>query len=306
VIEVLNLRHAFGARQVLGGVSFHVPPGSVAGLVGPNAAGKTTLMRAVAGLLEPDGGRVRVGSELCREPGEGPRTIAAGVRRTVGYLPERTTPYPDLLSWEYLDLFAEIAGHTPPERQRRVAAGLAAMGLASRGETPTRELSKGLRQRLALAAVLMHDPPVLVLDEPTDGLDPASRALFLREVRALADGGRAVLLSSHVLPDVEEVADQVLILVDGKLSRDAAAPAGQRFSIRVRGDQALAARLLQARAEVEAVTAQDAVLVVRLRPGEADAAAAAAALVQAGFALVELRRDEESLGQRFARAVGEH
>jgi ABC-2 type transport system ATP-binding protein len=292
MIEVLNLRHAFDGREVLGGVSFHVPPGSVAGLVGPNAAGKTTLMRAVAGLLDPQGGRIRLAE-----------SAVVDVRRTVGYLPERTSLYPDLLAWEYLDLFAEIAGHVPPERQRRVEAGLGAMGLGSRGQTPTRELSKGLRQRLALAAVLMHDPQVLVLDEPTDGLDPASRALFLREVRALADGGRAVLLSSHVLPDVEEVADQVLILVGGRLSRDAAEPARPRFAIRVRGDQALAARLLQSRPEVEAVASEDGALLVQLRAGEADAAAAAAALVQSGFALVELRRDQESLGRRFARVV---
>ncbi len=296
MIEVINLRHAYGPKAVLEDVSFFVPPGSVAGLVGPNGAGKTTLMRAVVGMLEPAGGRVRVADRDARSDERGLRAVA-------GYLPERTVPYPDLLVWEYLDLFADIAGHEPKERSRRVGQAIEAAGLHGRADTPTRELSKGLRQRLCLQGALMHDPKALVLDEPTDGLDPASRDLFLREVRALADGGRAVLLSSHVLPEIEDVADDVLILVGGRLSDEGKAQEVPRFRVRVRGDRERARLVLRSRPEVQAVVEEDGALVVELFPGTEDASAAAAALVEAGVALVELRRETETLRRRFARAV---
>src|SRR5258705_6021649 len=131
-------------------------------------------MRAVATLLRPGAGVVRVGGCDTREEPE-------SVRWMVGFLPERTSLYPELTSWEYLDLFAEMAGHAREIRRRRVAEALARISLIDRRETPTRELSKGLRQRLALHATLMHDLGSLALDEPTDGLDPPSRQDALTE-----------------------------------------------------------------------------------------------------------------------------
>ncbi len=295
MIEVIELVHDYGRKRALDGVSLSVREGEVVGLIGPNGAGKTTLMRAIVTLLRPSQGRVRVGG--CDTRGEG-----AAVRKLVGYLPERAPLYADLRVWEHLDLFAEIAGHAPTERARRVGAALAQAGIEDRREALTRELSKGLGQRLALQAALLHDPRALVLDEPTDGLDPESRASVLAEVRRLADQGRAVLLSSHVLDEVEQIADRSVILVDGRVV-EGQAREGRYFSIRLRGDRTRARELLAARSEIEEIVADGESLLVRLSSGVPDAADAAGALVAAGFQLVELREEKESLRERFHRVV---
>jgi ABC-2 type transport system ATP-binding protein len=296
VIEVQGLSHSFGKRGVLFDVTCEVPAGSVVGLVGPNGAGKTTLMRCLVTLLAPTTGTVRVADLDVH-------SHQKQVRAAVGYLPERASPYPELLSWEYLDFFAEVAGHKAEERRRRVEASLAAAGIPDRANTATRELSKGLRQRLALQAVLMHDPQVLVLDEPTDGLDPESRDLMLRQVRDLANTGKAVLLSSHVLAEVEEVAGQVLILVDGRLSQQQSEGISRRFVIRLRGEPATAVEWIRRLPEVAAVTCEGEGLLVELAPAVPDAAAVIAALVAAQIPVVEVRQDKDTLRRRFARAV---
>jgi ABC-2 type transport system ATP-binding protein len=295
VIEVVELGHDYGRKRALDGVSLFVRAGEVVGLIGPNGAGKTTLMRAIVTLLRPSRGRVSVGG--CDTRGEG-----AAVRRLVGYLPERAPLYADLRVWEHLDLFAEIAGHALDERNRRIRAALAQAGIEDRRDALTRELSKGLGQRLALQAALLHDPRALVLDEPTDGLDPESRASVLAEVRRLADQGSAVLLSSHVLDEVEQIADRSVILVEGRVV-EAQAREGRYFSVRVRGDWARARELLDARDDVEEIVVEGESLLVRLASGVPDAAEAAGALVAAGFLLVELREEKESLRERFHRVV---
>jgi ABC-2 type transport system ATP-binding protein len=297
VIEVVELGHDYGRKRALDGVSLSVRAGEVVGLIGPNGAGKTTLMRAIVTLLRPSRGRVSVGGRDTR--GEG-----AEVRRLVGYLPERAPLYTDLRVWEHLDLFAEIAGHALDERNRRIQAALAQAGIEDRRDALTRELSKGLGQRLALQAALLHDPRALVLDEPTDGLDPESRASVLAEVRRLADQGSAVLLSSHVLDEVEQIADRSVILVDGRVA-ESQAREGRYFSLRVRGDHARARELLAARDDVEEIIVEGESLLVRLASGVPDAADAAGALVAAGFFLVELREEKESLRERFHRVVKE-
>jgi ABC-2 type transport system ATP-binding protein len=295
MIEVDDVSHDYGRTRALDGVSFGIEPGEVVGLIGPNGAGKTTLLRAIATLLVPTRGRVRVG-------GRDVRSEARAVRGLVGYVPERAALYADLRVWEQLDFFAEVAGHAPAERRRRVSNALAHAGIADRADSLTRELSKGLSQRVAIQAALLHDPRVLVLDEPTDGLDPESRTIVLADVRRLADEGRAVLLSSHVLDEVEEVADRTLILVEGRLREGGTQP-GKRFTIRLRGELERAREVLLGRAEIENVSITEGGLGVRLGPGVDDAADAAAALVAAGFALVELREENESLRERFHRVV---
>jgi ABC-type multidrug transport system ATPase subunit len=295
MIEISHLTHAYGPLPVLEDVSLGVAPGQIVGLVGPNGAGKTTLMRAVATLLRPSEGAVRVGGCDTREAPD-------LVRWMVGFLPERTSLYPELTSREYLDLFADMAGHAREVRRRRVAEALGRISLTDRRETPTRELSKGLRQRLALQATLMHDPRALVLDEPTDGLDPISRQDVLAEIRALAAGGRAVMVSSHVLAEMEEVADQVFVLAKGKLAGDDPEVA-PRYAVRVRGDVEAVRAFLSRRSEVVAATVSKGRVVIDLAPGTPDASAIAQALCAAGFVLVELSEEHSRLAQRFERAV---
>jgi ABC-2 type transport system ATP-binding protein len=298
VISVESLTHSYDqTRVVLDAVAFEVRAGSVTGLVGPNGAGKTTLMRAIATLLRPRGGRVTVdGHDAVGEPER--------VRRALGFLPERATPYLELTCAEHLEFFARAAGVPADERATRISRALEQASLTDRRESPVKHLSKGLRQRLALQATLIHGPRALVLDEPTDGLDPESRGEVLASIRELARNGRAVLISSHVLSEIEEVADQVVILVDGK--RQDAAPAAAvapvyRVRLRDRADEA--ARLLSPLPAVAAVMRQADELHVTLAIGVADPGDVAAALVRAGFALTGLEPIETTLANTYRDVV---
>jgi ABC-2 type transport system ATP-binding protein len=298
VINVESLTHAYDrARTVLDAVAFEVRAGSVTGLVGPNGAGKTTLMRAIATLLRPRGGRVTVdGHDAVGEPER--------VRRVLGFLPERATPYLDLTCAEHLEFFARAAGVPAAERATRVARALELAGLGDRRDGPVKHLSKGLRQRLALQATLIHGPRALVLDEPTDGLDPESRGEVLASIRELARNGRAVLISSHVLSEIEEVADDVVILVDGKRQDGAPkAQAAPEFRIRVRERADEAERMLSALPAVASVIRQGDALQVALALGVGDAGDVAAAIVRAGFALIGLEPIETTLANTYRDVV---
>lgn len=296
MIEIRALSHSYGSLRALDRVTFDVPARCIVGLVGPNGAGKTTLMRAVATLLSPSSGQVLV-------DGHDAASAAARVRALVGYLPERATPYADLLVSEHLELFARIAGHTGAAGKRRVDEALAHAGLTDRRGSLVRELSKGLRQRLSIQSALLHDPTSLVLDEPTDGLDPESRDHVLQAARRLAHKGCAVLLSSHVLAEIEELADQVVILVGGRTQSTALPAAGLRVVLRVRGDSHAARAILAAVPGVLGVDDEAGALHVTLSQGEQDGAKLAEAIVQGGLALVELREERESLKNRFRAAV---
>ena len=296
MIQVTAVSHSYGATQALDQVSLDVPRGAVLGLVGPNGAGKTTLIRAIATVLRQTSGHITVaGCDTLRQP--------AQARAALGFLPERANPYPDLLAWEHLELFARIAGHRGAELERRVERGLEAAGLLQRRSARCGDLSKGLRQRLALQAALLHDPQALVLDEPSDGLDPDSRAGLLALVRQLAAGGVAVLLSSHVLAELEQVADEVLILSKGAVAAQALEAAGQRFLLRTRRDPEGALQLLLAQPTVTEAALEGGAVDLRLREDVPDAAVAVAALVSAGFSVVEVRRRVASLHERYRAAV---
>ena len=297
MISVESLTHAYDRRRVvLDAVGLQVPAGSVIGLVGPNGAGKTTLMRVIATLLRPRAGRITVGGhDVVRAP--------AQARRVLGYLPERTVPYLELMCWEHLDLFAGAAGIAPADRPARLARALDAAGLQDRRDEPVKHLSKGLRQRLALQAALIHDPRALVLDEPTDGLDPESRGEVLASIRALARAGCAVLISSHVLSEIEQVSDRVVILVGGR-RQDAAAPSGApAFRVRVRDRIDQAQQVLAALAPVASVAREEAALRVTLAAGVADAGEVAAGLMRAGLTLTALEPIEATLARTFQDAI---
>jgi ABC-2 type transport system ATP-binding protein len=213
MIEVAGLRREFAGAVALDGVSFQVGRGEVVGLLGPNGAGKTTCIRVLTGLLPPTAGRVRIaGLDHLSE--------SLATRRQIGYLPEGAPGYPELRVEEQLRFRAAVRG------LRRRARGLEldrVCSLAGLGEEVRHrlvgQLSKGYRQRLALAEALLGDPPLLVLDEPTVGLDPNQ----IRETRELVrglGGGHTVLLSTHILPEVAAICTRVLILHRGRLVAD--------------------------------------------------------------------------------------
>ncbi|MCC7360053.1 MAG: heme ABC exporter ATP-binding protein CcmA [Anaerolineales bacterium] len=213
MIETHGLKKAFGLRPVLRGVDLEIASGECVALLGPNGAGKTTLMRILATLSKPSAGQVRVAGIPLPEG-------AADVRRRLGVVSHHTLLYSDLTAEENLQFYARLYGLEQPAA--RLGAVLAQVGLSKRRRDLVRTFSRGMQQRLAIARALLPDPAVMLFDEPYTGLDPEA-ALMLDEVlRAVADAGRTVLLSTHDLPRSLALADRVMILARGVLAYSAA------------------------------------------------------------------------------------
>jgi ABC-2 type transport system ATP-binding protein len=206
-IEVMGLTKRFGSVLAVDDISFHVEPGRVTGFLGPNGAGKTTTLRCLLGLVTPTSGTTTVGGRAYRELPDPLGTVGAAL--------EAASFHPGRSARHHLAVLTRGSGL--PER--RVDEVLAIVGLADHADRRTGTYSMGMRQRLGLAAALLGDPPVLILDEPGNGLDPAGIAWLRDFLRALAAEGRTVLMSSHVLSEVQQVVEDVLILANGKLVR---------------------------------------------------------------------------------------
>lgn len=211
-IALHGVRHAYapGDRPVLAGLDLVVPPGAIWGLVGANGAGKTTTLRILATLLRPGAGRVEVcGIDVLRDP--------RAVRTVLGYMPDGARVDDRLTVEELLDFFAAAWGLAAPARRRAVDATLELCGLGAQRDRIVPELSKGLRQRVLLARTLLHDPKVLVLDEPASDLDPRARIELRALLSAIRGLGKTILLSSHILSELEPLCDGVAILVGGRV-----------------------------------------------------------------------------------------
>lgn len=217
LIEVEGLSKVYeGVRSgsgelvaALDSVSFQVGKGEVVGFLGPNGAGKTTTMRILAGLLSPSLGTARIaGYDILRQGRE--------ARRHIGYLPESAPSYGEMTVRDYLNYMAVLRGVPRAKRAERLEAALLIGQLEERVDTLIRKLSKGYRQRVGLAQTVIHDPDVLILDEPSAGLDPRQRVETRRYLRELARD-HTVILSTHILPDVQEICDRVLIVHRGRL-----------------------------------------------------------------------------------------
>lgn len=213
MIACTGLTKRYGSVLAVDGVSFTAPDGVVTGLLGPNGAGKTTTIRSIVGLVRPDGGRVSVdGIDVARAP--------AAVRARLGVLPEFAGFYGRLTVREHLEYSARLHGMAPPDVGPAVDAVLAQLGLTALDERAAGTLSLGQARRLALGRALVHGPANVLLDEPTNGLDVLSAREVRREIRRLADAGRAVLFSSHVMPQVSAVCDRIVILSKGGVVAD--------------------------------------------------------------------------------------
>ena len=213
MIELRGLKKTYGRTVAVESVSFTAVNGKVTGLLGPNGAGKTTTLRAVVGLIRPDHGAAIVdGLDAARD--------AQRVRARVGVLPETSGLYDHLTVREHLAYAGELHGVGRPDLETRAEALLQQFALSPLADRRACTLSLGQRRRVALARALMHDPSNVVLDEPTNGLDVLSAREVRREVRRLAAAGRAVILSSHVMPEVSEVCDRIVILSRGVVVAD--------------------------------------------------------------------------------------
>ena len=203
-----------GNVRALDGVGFDIARGEFFGLLGPNGAGKTTLMKILTGYLEPDEGDASVlGLDVVGDP------LAA--QKRIGYLPESAPLYGEMLVQEYLDMMAALRGVSPGERRARITEAVRATGLAEKLIQPIITLSKGFRQRGGIAQAIVHKPDVLILDEPTTGLDPTQIAEIRALVKKLAAGETTVLLSTHILSEVEATCERVLVIMRGTLRADA-------------------------------------------------------------------------------------
>jgi ABC-2 type transport system ATP-binding protein len=210
VIDVQHVSHWFGSFQVLHDVSFHVPAGEIFGFIGPNGAGKTTTIRMMATLLEPHDGRVLVdGLDVVDSPDE--------VRRVIGFMPDSFGVYERITVDEYLEFFASAHGIGKAQRPRTIEAVIELTELGAIRSKLVQTLSKGMKQRLAIARTLLHDPKVLVLDEPANGLDPRARIEMRQLIEELRRLGKTILLSSHILTELSDMCTSVAILERGRL-----------------------------------------------------------------------------------------
>jgi ABC-2 type transport system ATP-binding protein len=274
------VRRSFGPVQAVQGVDLDAPPGQVTALVGPNGAGKTTLMLVLATLLRPDAGEVRVA-------GFDPVTEAAAVRARMGWSPDVFGLYDNLNCTEYLEVMAaayDVPKHARADRARQL---LELARLPEKAAAPVHSLSRGQKQRLGLVRALVHDPAVLLLDEPASGLDPRSRVELRDLLRRLAGEGRAVVVSSHILSDLEEVADRVVFVDAGRTVgqhavRDLPAARSLR-TYRLRALDPSALRQALEQAGVGWTEAGQAGLDVEVLGGEPSAAQLLSELVAAGI-----------------------
>ena len=213
VLSFTDLRKRFGDVEAVKGISFRVGAGETYGLLGPNGAGKTTTISMVCGLLEPDAGAVEVaGAPLTS------RSVAA--KAAIGYVPQDLAIYPDLSGVENLRFFARLYGLAPALTRARVAEVLDVVGLAERGGDLAKTYSGGMKRRLNIGIGLLHRPRLLVLDEPTVGVDPQSRNAILESVERLAGEGMAVLYTTHYMEEAERLCDRIGIVDLGELKAE--------------------------------------------------------------------------------------
>ncbi|MCA9537244.1 MAG: ATP-binding cassette domain-containing protein [Myxococcales bacterium] len=306
MIVVQNLEKRYGAIRAVSDVSFKVAKGEIVGLLGQNGAGKTTVMKVMTGFLEPTQGTVTVG-------GIDVRTDRLGVQRQIGYLPENAPLYPEMLVQEYLLMMAELRGLPPERRARAVADAVVATGLEARLVQPIGTLSKGFRQRVGLAQAILHKPEVLVLDEPTNGLDPVQIVEIRELIRRLART-TTVILSTHILSEIEAVCNRVVILIHGNLAADARLDELLASNVVKLTVDAAAKDVARALSKVEGVDEvrregeRDGKVTWRAicAQGSAPAPAIARVAAENGWTLYALAPEQPNLEQRFRDLMAEH
>jgi ABC-2 type transport system ATP-binding protein len=303
MIQVEGLTKDYGPRRAIDHLNFHAEKGEILGFLGPNGAGKTTTMRILVGFMPPSEGRARVaGYDVVDQSLE--------VRRRVGYVPETVPLYPDMIVFDYLKFMADLRHIQKAEN--RVDEVLEVVNLENRAEGYIGNLSKGLRQRVGLAQALLHEPEVLILDEPTIGLDPAQ----IKDVRDLIqDLGqeRTILLSTHILSEAQQVCDRVLIINNGRIVAEdsperlqSRLTGAQRFTLTVKNDyDGLEQVIKKINGISSIVSLKDGSLELETVPGEDPRPEVARAVIKEGYDLIELRSVGMSLEDIFLQLTRE-
>jgi ABC-2 type transport system ATP-binding protein len=302
-VQTLGLTRLYGAMTALSALDLTVNQGDLFGFIGSNGAGKTTTLRILATFLAPSSGQAIVlGHDVVRD--------ADAVRHVIGYMPDFFGVYKDMEVTEYLDFFGACYKIPTAQREKTVNDVLELVGLSEKKGSLIGALSRGMQQRLGLARVLIHDPRVLLLDEPASGLDPRARIEMMAILQELQRMGKTIIISSHILSELQTLCNRVAIIEKGKLIyagpvqgvRDQMAT-GRVVWVRVSSDQDQAIGLLKARTEVTDATAEDGAVKVTLASHDTDHSIVAEALVRGGARLVELREDELGLEEVFLRVT---
>ena len=260
MIKVENVSKYYRSFPAVNDISFEIGRGEVFGFIGPNGAGKTTTIKMLATLMLPTDGKLTIGGyDVEREPYE--------VRRLIGYMPDSFGVYEDLLVWEYLDYFAALYHLGPEQRKRAIDDVLELTDLSAKRTGQVMSLSRGMKQRLCLAKTLLHDPEVLLLDEPASGLDPHARIEIRELIRELCRMGKTVLVSSHILTELADFCTSIGIieagrlLAAGRIDDITAKLAGNVIlEITVKGDPAMALEALAERPEIKRTTSDGRVI----------------------------------------------
>jgi ABC-2 type transport system ATP-binding protein len=304
MIEVRDLTKYYGPLQAVNQINFEVAAGEIVGFLGPNGAGKTTTLKMLAGFLAPTSGTARINGFDCVSQ-------SLEVRRSLGYLPENVSIYPDLTVGQFLKFAAQAKGVGSKDQPGEIRRVMAACGLEEVAGKLVKALSKGFRQRLGLAQALLHQPPVLILDEPTIGLDP-SQIVEIRSLIKDLEGGHTVILSSHILPEVSQLCHRVIIINRGQivasdtpenLSRQMGRGA---ISVTVKGPEAQVTAALQGLPGVTRVEGRgEGRFLVEAGNGRDLRPELARLLVQQGFDLLELKTQEFTLEDVFLNLVTE-
>src|SRR5438105_7968926 len=212
MLEIRHLVKHFGPLKAVDDISFSVPRGEVLGFLGPNGAGKSTTMKMITGFLAPTAGTAIVcGHDILKEP--------LKAKRQIGYLPEGAPAYPDMSAAEFLDFIAHIRGYRGAEARKRIAHVAELINISDVMRQPIETLSKGFHRRVGVAQALLHDPPVLILDEPTDGLDP-NQKYEMRSIIGAMQTEKAIVISTHLLEEVEAVCSRAIIIARGRILAD--------------------------------------------------------------------------------------
>jgi ABC-2 type transport system ATP-binding protein len=302
VIEVQHVTKHYGRVTAVDDVSFRVERGEILGFLGPNGAGKTTTMRILTGYMPPSDGKTLVaGYDVFTHPLE--------AKRRTGYLPETPPLYPDMTVREYLDFVARIKGVPPAERKTRVTGVMERAHVADMAERHCSKLSKGYRQRVGLAQALIHNPEVLILDEPTAGLDPKQIIETRQLIRELA-GSHTIVLSTHILPEVAQTCQRVVIINKGRI---VAVDTPENLTARLTGAETLYVQLdaggaeagpvLAAVSGVTRVVASDGGFEVESERGTDVRREVARTIVNRGWGLLELRPMRMSLEEIFLQVT---
>ncbi|WP_414625211.1 ABC transporter ATP-binding protein [Calothrix sp. CCY 0018] len=317
MIEVEHLNKVYGSTSAIEDVTFNVEEGEIIGFLGPNGAGKTTTMRILTGYLPATSGTARIAGLDVHED-------SLAVRQKIGYLPENPPLYPEMSVQGFLFFVARIKGISAGDRKSKVAAAMERCNLTDKRHVLIRKLSKGYRQRVGIAQAIVHEPPAIILDEPTVGLDPRQIIDVRNLIKSLA-GSHTIIISTHILPEVSMTCNRVAIINSGKIVATntldnlmSELTSGSGYELEVEGEAALAKQMLQNLPGVNLVESIPMLARegnqleqnrVRMRvvsqPGTEPGNAIAYSLLQAGFGLHEMRRINATLEDVFLQLTRE-